>query len=88
MFSDLKQDFTESKNKEKYGEVNTDFNLIEKILGIIPEECFTCSSLKWLDPCCGHGYFMIILFKKLYIGLEKEIPNEKERKNHIIEKML
>lgn len=88
MFSDLKQDLTESKNKEKYGEVNTDFNLIERILGIIPEECFTCSSIKWLDPCCGHGYFMILLFKKLYIGLEKEIPNEKERKNHIIEKML
>ena len=88
MFFNLKQNLTESKYKEKYGEVNTDFNLIEKMLGIIPEECFTYPSFKWLDPCCGHGYFMIILFKKLYVGLKKRIPNDEDRKNHIIEKML
>ena len=88
MFLNLKQNLTESKYKEKYGEVNTDFNLIEKMLGIIPEECFTYPSFKWLDPCCGHGYFMIILFKKLYVGLKKRIPNDEDRKNHIIEKML
>ena len=88
MFSDLKQDLTESKYKKKYGEVNTDFALITKMLNIIPQECFTYPSLKWLDPCCGAGYFMIILFKKLYAGLKKRISDDKKRQNHIIEKML
>ena len=31
---------------------------------------------------------MILLFKKLYAGLKKKIPNDKKRQNHIIEKML
>ena len=84
----FKQNLTESKYKEKYGEVNTDFNLINKMFNIIPRECFTDPQLKWLDPCCGHGYFMIILFKKLYTGLKKKIPDNKKRQDHIIEKML
>ena len=82
------QDLKESKNKEKYGEVNTDFKLITKMLSIIPIKCFTNPKLKWLDPCCGHGYFMIILFKKLYTGLNSEIPNDEQRTKHIIENML
>ena len=75
-------------NKARYGEINTPFWLIEKMLDILPETIFSNPDLKWLDPCCGCGYFMIILFKRLYNGLKKIIPDKKERKDHIIENML
>ena len=41
--------------------------------------------LKWLDPCCGHGYFMIVLFHRLNYSLKDVIPNENSRSNHIID---
>ena len=85
---DYKQEFETSKNKEKLGEVNTDFQLIINMLEIIPKSKFTNPDLKWLDPCCGRGYFMIVLFHKLYKSLEEKIPNDIQRKKHIIEKML
>ncbi len=49
------------QNKHKYGEVNTDFALITKILNLIPKHKFQDPKLRWLDPCCGCGYFSIIL---------------------------
>ena len=85
---DYKQEFETSKNKEKLGAVNTDFELISKMLEVIPKSKFKNPDLKWLDPCCGGGYFMIVLFHKLYKSLEDSIPNNIERKKHIIEKML
>ena len=75
-------------NKQKYGEINTPFWLIEKMLDIFPEEVFSNPDLKWLDPCCGCGYFMIIVFKRLYNGLKQRIPDNKQREKHIITKML
>ena len=75
-------------NKARYGEINTPFWLIEKMLNILPETVFSNPNLKWLDPCCGCGYFMIILFKRLYNGLKQQIPDEKQREKHIIENMI
>jgi tRNA1(Val) A37 N6-methylase TrmN6 len=85
---EYKQEFEASKNKEKYGEINTDFQLIIDMLKIIPKDIFKNSKLKWLDPCCGRGYFMIVLFHKLYKSLKEKIPDDIQRKKHIIEKML
>jgi hypothetical protein len=74
--------------KTLYGEVTTDFKLIEKMLSLIHTDAFNKPDKKWLDPCCGHGYFMIYLYKKLFRGLEVWEPNDDKRHEHIIKNML
>ena len=74
------------QNKHKYGEVNTDYALIYKILALIPIHKFKDPTLKWLDPCCGSGYFSVVLYKLLYKYLP--IENEDEKHNHIITNMM
>lgn len=74
------------QNKHQYGEVNTDFSMVTKILKLIPIHKFRDTKLKWLDPCCGCGYFSIILYKLLFSNLP--ITNEEEKHNHIIKNML
>ena len=59
------------KNKKQYGEVHTDFGLINKILDLIPKKYYKNPDLKWLDPCAGRGYFSIILFNRLFKNLKK-----------------
>jgi len=73
-------------NKNIYGEVNTDFTLINKILDLLPKKLFKDKNLKWLDPCCGKGYFSIILYQRLFKYLP--ISNPEEKHKHIIEKMM
>ena len=74
--------------KELYGEINTPFNFINKMLSIIPKEYFENKTLKWLDPGSGHGNYSLCLFFILFKSLNKSIPNDQERKKHIIENMI
>ncbi len=76
------------KNKELFGEVNTDFTLVNNILDLLPAYLFADPNKKWLDPCCGKGYFSIILYKRLYQSLHKAFPIPNERHTHIIENMI
>jgi len=76
------------ENKLTYGEINTPFSLINKMLDILPQEVFQNPELTWLDPCCGCGYFMIVVFQRLYYGLKRQIPDDEKRENHIINNML
>ncbi len=71
-----------------YGEVNTPFSFIESMLSIIPEKFYKNPDLRWLDPGCGTGNFSIILYYKLLDGLKDVIKDSRERKRHIIEKMI
>jgi hypothetical protein len=82
----FKQDFS-SKNKDSLGEVHTDFKLINDMLNLIPVKYYKNPNLKWLDPCCGRGYFVMILYKKLFKHLTV-IENLEMRHNHIIENMI
>jgi len=85
----FKQDFScKDGNKEKYGEVNTDFRLVEKIIGLLPDLIFADPHLKWLDPCAGKGYFTMILYERLFKSLQPIIKNDKKRHDHIISKMI
>lgn len=80
---------TNVKNKQQYGEVKTDFSLINKyFLDMIPEELFLNENLKWLDPGSGTGNFSICIFKRLMFSLKDKIPDIKKRKKHIITNML
>ena len=74
--------------KDKYGEVNTPFTFINRMLSIIPTHVFENKNYKWLDVGAGHGNYSICLFFILYISLEKTIPNDIERKHHIIQHMI
>jgi len=84
-----KQNFNVPKEiRYKYGEINTPFFLIEKILDLIDNYEFTLPEKKWLDIGTGCGYFSIILYKRLFKGLENKIKDPIERANHIIENMI
>ncbi len=58
------------------------------MLSIIPEKFYKNPDLRWLDPGCGTGNFSIILYYKLLDGLKDVIKDSRERKRHIIEKMI
>lgn len=74
--------------KKKYGEVFTPSALIKKILDFFPRNIWSNPDLKWLDPSCGTGNFMILIYQKLMLGLDKKFESEKVRSNHIIKNML
>ena len=86
---DYKQNFIVSKeDKLKYGEIYTPFSLIEQMFNLFESSVFTQKDKKWLDPGAGTGYFSMYLFDKLNKGLLTSIPDEEERKSHIIENMI
>jgi site-specific DNA-methyltransferase (adenine-specific) len=74
--------------KNKNGEVFTPYILIEEMLDKLPKEVWSNPDLKWLDPANGIGNFPMVVYNKLMKGLEKEIENEEDRKEHIIKNML
>ena len=87
--STYKQNFEVSaKNKQLYGEVHTDFKLINNMLDLIPKKYYENPNLTWLDPCCGRGYFTIVLYKRLFSSLSKLFPEPKKRHEHIITNMI
>lgn len=45
-------------------------------------------SLKWLDPCAKSGVFLREAARRLMVGLESEIPDFEERREHIYRNML
>lgn len=76
------------ENKQLYGEVNTPFYLIEEMLELLPEHIFKNPNMKWLDPACGCGYFMMVIFKKLMFSLQELFPIQEKRRKYILENML
>ena len=76
------------REKDKYGEVFTHPDLINKILDLFPKHIYKNPHLKWLDPSVGIGHFMILLYVRLMNGLESWEPNKKKRSDHIINNML
>lgn len=74
--------------KKIFGEVFTPIKLVTEMLDKLPVDVWTHKEYRWLDPACGTGNFLLIAFEKLMSGLEKEIPNKKERKLWILDNML
>jgi len=78
-------------NKEKadiYGEVYTEFYLVEEHVSNIDELLFIITGSTFLDPCAGFGNYSIILIEKLMEGLKSWEPDEEERYQHIIENQI
>jgi hypothetical protein len=74
--------------KELYGEIHTPYWFIQKMYTIIPECHFKNKELKWLDAGAGHGNYSICLFVILFHSLIAIIPDDNERKEHIIKNMI
>jgi len=70
-FEELKRYFNENLNKDKstYKSSNdepTPIECIEEMISSIPDEFWSRTDLKILDPCCGNGNFAVpVLFKLL-----------------------
>jgi len=84
------------KEKQENGEVFTPMNLVFEMLDNMDKHyfkahgrsIFTEKDFKWFDPASGMGNFPVAVYLKLMEGLKPQIPNEEERKTHIIENML
>ncbi len=69
-------------------EVFTPPSLANEILDMLPQELFEKSDTKFLDPACKSGVFLREIARRIMKGLEKEIPNAQERRNHIFTKQI
>ena len=76
------------EEKNKHGEVFTPIKLIEEMLNKLPNKVWSNPELKWLDPASGIGNFFMIVYSRLFKGLEKWQSNEKKRGEWIIKNML
>ena len=84
------------KEKEENGEVFTPMSLVFEMLDNLDKHyinqhgrsIFTEKGFKWFDPAAGMGNFPVAVYLKLMEGLKQQIPDDDERKKHIIENML
>ena len=84
------------KEKQENGEVFTPMKLVFEMLDNLDKHyinthghsLFTKKDFKWFDPASGMGNFPVAVYLKLMDGLKPQIPNDEERKKHIIENML
>ena len=82
--------------KKKYGEVFTPMSLVNEMLDKLDKyyqkenskSIFEEKKFKWLDPANGMGNFPIAVYYRLMDKLKEQIPNDEERKKHILENML
>lgn len=65
-------------------EVFTPPELANKVLDLLPEEIWTDSSVRFLDPFTKTGVFLREITRRLLIGLEPEFPDLQDRINHIM----
>lgn len=84
------------KEKQENGEVFTPMALIFEMLDNLDKHyclvngrsIFTELGFKWFDPASGMGNFPVAVYLKLMDGLKQCLPDDEERKKHIIENML
>lgn len=85
------------KEKQENGEVFTPMELVFEMLDNLDKHyikengksIFTEKNFKWGDITgCGMGNFSVAVYLKLMEGLKEEIPNDDDRKEHILENMI
>ena len=74
--------------KKKFGEVFTPISLVDEMLDKLPVELWLDPTLTWLDPAMGSGNFLIRVSDRLMEGLAAAIPDEADRRKHIMEQMV
>lgn len=85
------------KEKQENGEVFTPMELVFEILDNLDKHyikengksIFTEKEFKWGDITgCGMGNFSVAVYLRLMDGLKQEIPDDDDRKEHILENMI
>jgi hypothetical protein len=84
------------KEKKEYGEVFTPMHVIFELLDQLDlhyshkyeRSIFTEKHFTWFDPASGMGNFQVAVYLRLMNGLKHQIPEDDERKRHILENML
>lgn len=69
-------------------EVFTPPEIANSMLDMLPQELFSNPNTTFLDPACKTGVFLREIAKRLIKGLESQIPDLKERIDHIYHKQL
>ena len=73
------------EHADTFGEVFTEFYLIEEHVSNIDPQLFKDPTSTFLDPCAGFGQYSIILIEKLMEGLKEWELSPEKRYKHIIE---
>lgn len=71
-----------------YTIVNTPSHIVMRLLNDFPASVWTNKDLKWLCAFSKNGAFEVELFQKLMRGLREAIPDENERRDHIVRNMI
>lgn len=69
-------------------EVRTPPRLVDAMLDLLPEHIWTDPNVRWLDPACKTGVFPREISKRLMVGLEPELPDQRDRLDHILKNMV
>ena len=69
-------------------EVFTPPNIANQILDLLPAEIWRDKNTTFLDPAAKSGVFLREIAKRLMEGLEKEIPDQQKRIDHIFTRQL
>lgn len=69
-------------------EVFTPRKVCDMMLDSLPEEVWHHPEYHWLNPCSKNGIFEREIALRLDQGLKEEIPDELERRKHILQKMI
>lgn len=69
-------------------EVFTPPSVAKQMLDLLPVEVWKNPALRWIDPFTKTGVFLREITKRLLVGLEKEIPDEQQRLDHILRNMV
>ncbi len=69
-------------------EVFTPPEVVNDMLDLLPEKLWRDPAITFLDPFSKSGVFLREIAKRLNTGLEKKIPNQQSRVNHIFGKQL
>lgn len=79
---------TREMEKNVWGEVFTPRPLVEELLDHVPDSLWADPATRWLDPAAGSGHFTILIFDKLNRTLSACMPDDRQRKRHIVDNML
>jgi len=69
-------------------EIFTPPELVNKILDILPKELWSNKKATFLDPMTKSGVFLREIAKRLMKGLEKQVPDQEKRINHVFKNQI
>ncbi|MEI6680534.1 MAG: Eco57I restriction-modification methylase domain-containing protein [Mariniphaga sp.] len=69
-------------------EVFTPPEIVNQMLDMLPQELFSDSNTKFLDPACKSGVFLREIAKRLLKGLKDKIPDDQQRRDHIFQNQI